>query len=425
MRVLILAAVCFGSLWGELCSLSADVFNTEGNITAFFKKTAAECKKNFTDISENSGILSGENNKQATDVFTECLCGLKSPVLYRQKTREKAADSSKKSNTVKEVNATSGQSVFSNEIKMNLALYRYDKDEIEKLLHTNIPPYQKTEAFYTLQYFKKAEDAVYNQTDNNSRMYQSYFDMFKKHAGYFSYSIDSQKNFVTNRVKIRRNAYMFEALNVKDVSEVIVSKKTDGYVFAIGYQHSDDSSVVLKAERSFEKLKPEITLYAGYHRNENFFNFADGEIYIVREDFTGLKADYSINGENKILLNSEYARDEYKKRYFYKKYISADYVRRYDRNINFRIYAKKTDYSDILVSYSEFGAGVYFSEADTYSKKPHFFVNPVIYYNTEENLGYSFSAGFKKRVIKADELTFFVNVTPDFTELNFNYIYYY
>ncbi|ACM93120.1 conserved hypothetical protein [Nautilia profundicola AmH] len=331
----------------------------------------------------------------------------------------------KKNTLESEIKKFNEKFLLSDNIKMNLALYQYDKDKINRLINKKIASYQKIEGLYKLQRYKQAEKEIFKNKSNNSQIYKAYFDMFRKHGNYVSYNFDIQKNFITNKLKIKHNEYELEIYKLKNINEIILSKKINSYVLGAGYQNSDSSSMVFKIYKNFEIDNPKIKLFSYINKNINFLNFADKEIYTVKENLVSIKTEFKLNTENKFLTSLGVAKDKYENKSFNKRFFNIDYIRRYDRHANIRFYLKNVGYSDVFTSYSEVGAGAYISEKNTYSKKLHFFANPILYYNTLDKLGYNIIVGCKKRLIKADELKLYISVMPQVFEFNLNYIYYY
>ena len=310
-----------------------------------------------------------------------------------------------------------------NELKMELALYEYDKDKIASLLHKkDIAPYQKIEANYKLKRFKKVEEEIFLSPLLNTQMYATYFEILKNSANFVSFDVETQEEFLLTDTKCRYNPYGIEFKTINSSSkEILVSYNFLNYILSLGYEHSDNSSPVIK----FAKNNPVFSYYIAYHRNILNVDKVEKKVYIMKQDAVGFQWRIMNSKHNVTHFNSEFSKNYYKTTYIQKIFqIYNDYI--INNSLRNIFYIDDVHFSPISSShYSEIGLGLDYKEKEDYSKKIKFFFKPIIYYNTQTKSGYKIETGFNKRIIKADNLLFLLSIGSNENGLKIAYIYYF
>ena len=308
-----------------------------------------------------------------------------------------------------------------NELKMNIVLYKYDKDKIDNFLEKKIPLYQKIEANYKLKRYREAENEIFSSSDINSFLYKDYLEIFKHTADFISFDTEIQKDFLTTNLNIKENPVLLKLKTINDnYKEISISKKIFNYNFSIGYQSSDSSSPVIKISKNTRCF----SYYLNYHQNIVNLNKVSKNTYIIKQDMLGLKSKYSFKNEDIIIFKSEFSKNYYNNTYFQTLF---ELFGKYQLNnlITILSYIDNVYYSRIYKNYSEMGFSIKVWEKETYSKKFKFFIAPLIYYNTQSKFGYKIKTGFNKRVIKADNLSFVISIGSYDKEIKIAYIYYF
>jgi len=313
---------------------------------------------------------------------------------------------------------------LTNELKMTIAIYEYNKDKINYLLNKkDIPPYQRIEANYKLKRFKIVQDKIFNSYNPNAQIYETYFDTIKKINNFISFHVDIKKDFLTNNLKMRSDGYLVEVQTINgDSKQILISKKFLDYLLSVGYENSNNSSPLLK----LSKGNRHYTYYIAYHQNIVNLDKVAKKAYTTKQDLIGAKF-FNISNYDNTTFKAEFSKNndkQYNNKY-YQTLLELYNEHRIYAPLQFISYIDNVHYSSIYDNYSELGLGLSYQNMQTSSKKIKFIITPLILYNTNTKFGYNFGIKLHRRIIKADDLSFLISINSYENDIQIVYIYYF